>query len=54
MNFMKTITPHVLTEEELKMISSNLIEEVCLAPIDVPLQTMFDEFMSFISKTDFE
>lgn len=29
-------------------------EEMQYAAIDVPLQQMFDEFMSFISITDFE
>ena len=51
---MKTSTPHLLTEDELKLASLNLHEEPHGISIELPIQQMFDEFMVFISKTDFE
>lgn len=57
---MKTITPKngtaamdILGALELEHEKSLMVEEESCS-IDIPLQQMFDEFMTFISKTDFE
>ncbi len=55
---MKTITPKNGTAAlsilgALEMEHENMSEDKKCS-IDVPLQQMFDEFMLFISKTDFE
>ena len=47
---MKTFTQ----QEYADAISSLNSEEIEYSAIEVPLQEMFDEFMSFISITDFE
>jgi len=56
---MKTITPKngtaamsILSSLELEHERTMLKDESRL--IEIPLQQMFDEFMVFISKTDFE
>ncbi len=57
MNFMKTLTPQQTTLEEDLSIRSVLKEaEICTgkSSIEMPLQQMFDEFLVFISKNDFE
>ncbi len=41
-------------EEKAEAISLLTSEEMARAAVEVPLQKMFDEFMSFISLTDFE
>ena len=50
---MKAFTQNSRSEEKLDMLSS----EMCLtevSSITLPLQQMFDDFMVFISKSDFE
>ena len=50
---MKTFTQKSHPEEKLDVISS----EMCLSEVSsitLPLQQMFDQFMVFISKSDFE
>lgn len=47
---MKTTTP---TEEAAKMRILEA-EEMMPCSMEIPLQQMFDEFMVFISKADFE
>mgnify|MGYP006916100742 CR=1 FL=1 len=51
---MRTVTPKSHSEEVLAQSSKILTEEIYEQTIAVPLQKMFDEFMTFISKTDFE
>jgi len=47
---MKTFTQ----EEKAEEISLLTSEEMARSAIEVPLQKMFDEFMVFVSLTDFE
>ncbi|MBR6099148.1 hypothetical protein IKP85_05315 [bacterium] len=47
---MKTFTE----EEKAEAISLLTSEEMARAAIEVPLQKMFDEFMTFVSLADFE
>ena len=54
---MKTLTPQQTTLEEDLSIRSVLKEaDICTgkSSIEMPLQQMFDEFLVFISKNDFE
>ena len=53
MNFMETTTPRAHSEEMIELLSSVQEERMCEV-IAIPLQKMFDEFMVFIAKTDFE
>lgn len=45
---MITNTPERKVQEEISM------QEVSSLSMEMPIQQMFDEFMVFISKTDFE
>ena len=51
---MRTVTPQTHSEKVLDLSSKLLTEEIYEEVIAVPLQQMFDDFMVYISKTDFE